>query len=379
GEALMRSRRKPLGFLPNAFMATLGFSLRCKNSDRVDLARRNPPQGIIDKAEWVEPERQTWAQTALIVLRWSAQVARNESAQLGAKPRCTLAAEGPFKLILRLFPQLCRSAKPFHAGLGEVQLLAAPVSCAVLDADETVALQRQHGAAQCGAIHDQLTGKSIDGHGPEPFQLGQDRKLCGAQSYCREVLVIELSDMTRGLPQSQAVAGMGEHRSVGGHGVSGGLDNRRICAHITRICAYVNRVRGATMIQGIAVTSNYDSSKPGGESSWLASYPSHLTQTWDLPSGDLVQVRPLRHDGGRLEEALGAELWGEIGYGEWWGGGGKVPPGWVDSMTHIDYHRHMAFAITTAVEGFGQFIGVGRYVADPDMQRAEFALVLADN
>src|SRR5215831_11821418 len=222
GEALMRSRRKPLGFLPNAFMATLGFSLRCKNSDRVDLARRNPPQGIIDKAEWVEPERQTWAQTALIVLRWSAQVARNESAQLGAKPRCTLAAEGPFKLILRLFPQLCRSAKPFHAGLGEVQLLAAPVSCAVLDADETVALQRQHGAAQCGAIHDQLTGKSIDGHGPEPFQLGQDRKLCGAQSYCREVLVIELSDMTRGLPQSQAVAGMGEHRSVGGHGVSGG-------------------------------------------------------------------------------------------------------------------------------------------------------------
>jgi len=133
------------------------------------------------------------------------------------------------------------------------------------------------------------------------------------------------------------------------------------------------------MIQGIAVTSNYDSSKPGGESSWLASYPSHLTQTWDLPSGDLVQVRPMRHDDGPLEEAFVRGLSRETGYRRMLRGGVKVTPEWVDSMTHIDYHRHMAFAITTAVEGFGQFIGVGRYVADPDMQRAEFALVLADD
>src|SRR5215470_1305229 len=105
----------------------------------------------------VEPERQTWRKTALSVLCGRGQVARNQRAQLSAKPRCTLAAEGPFKLILRLFPQLRRSAKPFRASLGEVQLLAAPVHGAVLDADETVALQRQHGSTQCGAIHDQLT------------------------------------------------------------------------------------------------------------------------------------------------------------------------------------------------------------------------------
>lgn len=133
------------------------------------------------------------------------------------------------------------------------------------------------------------------------------------------------------------------------------------------------------MVQGIAVTSDYDSGKPGGESSWLANYPSHLTQTWDLPSGDLVQVRPMRHDDGPLEEAFVRGLSRETGYRRMLRGGVKVTPEWVDSMTHIDYRRHMAFAITTAVEGFEQFIGVGRYVADPDMQRAEFALVLADD
>jgi acetyltransferase len=133
------------------------------------------------------------------------------------------------------------------------------------------------------------------------------------------------------------------------------------------------------MIQGTAVTSDYDSSKPDGESSWLASYPSHLTQTWELPSGEWVQVRPIRHDDGPLEEAFVRGLSPETGYRRMLKGGVKVTSEWIDSMTHIDYRRHMAFAVTTAVEGFEQFIGVGRYVVEPATQSAEFALVLADD
>ena len=128
-----------------------------------------------------------------------------------------------------------------------------------------------------------------------------------------------------------------------------------------------------------AVTSDHDSIKPRGEPSWLASYPSHLTQTWELPSGEWVQVRAMRHDDGPLEEAFVRGLSRDTGYRRMLRGGMKVTPEWIDSMTHIDYLRHMAFAVTTAVEGFEQFIGVGRYVVEPSTQRAEFALVLADD
>jgi acetyltransferase len=47
-------------------------------------------------------------------------------------------------------------------------------------------------------------------------------------------------------------------------------------------------------------------------------------------------------------------------------------------MTHIDYHRHMAFAVTTVSDGIEQFVGVGRYVVDAVKSSAEVALVLAD-
>jgi acetyltransferase len=59
-------------------------------------------------------------------------------------------------------------------------------------------------------------------------------------------------------------------------------------------------------------------------------------------------------------------------------GGTKVTPEWIDSMTHIDYHRHMAFAVTTVIDGVEQFVGVGRYVVDMATLSAEIALVLAD-
>jgi acetyltransferase len=58
--------------------------------------------------------------------------------------------------------------------------------------------------------------------------------------------------------------------------------------------------------------------------------------------------------------------------------GHKVTPEWIDSMTHIDYHRHMAFAVTTVNDGVEQFVGVGRYVVDAVTLSADVALVLAD-
>jgi acetyltransferase len=59
-------------------------------------------------------------------------------------------------------------------------------------------------------------------------------------------------------------------------------------------------------------------------------------------------------------------------------GGIKVTPEWIDSMTHIDYRRHMAFAVTTTIDGMEQFVGVARYVVDASKPNADIAIVLTD-
>ena len=117
---------------------------------------------------------------------------------------------------------------------------------------------------------------------------------------------------------------------------------------------------------------------PGSPSHWLHSYPAHLSQTWTLPSGQSLVVRPIRHDDGELEEAFVRALSLESRYQRMLSGGTKITPEWIDSMTHIDYHRHMAFAVTTAIDGNEQFVGVGRYVVDQLKPSADVALVLAD-
>ena len=119
-------------------------------------------------------------------------------------------------------------------------------------------------------------------------------------------------------------------------------------------------------------------SQPDSPSGWLHSYPAHLSRTWTLASGETLLVRPVRHDDGELEEAFVRSLSLESGYQRMLSGGTKVTPEWIDSLTHIDYERHMAFAVTKVSDGVEQFVGVARYVVDAATQSAEVALVLAD-
>jgi acetyltransferase len=110
----------------------------------------------------------------------------------------------------------------------------------------------------------------------------------------------------------------------------------------------------------------------------MSSYPAHLIRTWTLPSGETLIVRPIRHDDGALEEAFVRSLSRESGYQRMLSGGIKVTPEWLDRMTHIDYERHMAFAVTTSSEGAERFVAVGRYIVAAGERSAEFALVIAD-
>ena len=113
-------------------------------------------------------------------------------------------------------------------------------------------------------------------------------------------------------------------------------------------------------------------------SRWLHKYPAHLVRTWRLASGESFSLRPVRHDDGALEEAFVRDLSLESRYQRMLSGGVKVTPEWIESMTHIDYDRHMAFAVTTVRDGVEQFVGVARYVVDPAALRAEVAIVVGD-
>ena len=117
---------------------------------------------------------------------------------------------------------------------------------------------------------------------------------------------------------------------------------------------------------------------PQSPAHWLHSYPAHLSQTWTLASGESLSVRPVRHDDDDLEEAFVRALSLESRYQRMLSGGTKVTPEWIESMTHIDYRHHMAFAVTTVSDGVEKFVGVGRYVVDALTLNADIALVLAD-
>src|SRR3989442_11662329 len=176
-------------------------------------------------------------------------------------------------------------------------------------------------------------------------------------------------------------------RVLEGIGISSSLDNRCICPYITRIYAHVKwsptmeipemndrhveefpavpilcaEARCSDAQRAMVSDHRVRTGLPDRPAHWLQSYPAHLSRTWTLPSGQSLCVRPIRHDDGELEEAFVRALSLESRYQRMLSGGTKVTPEWIDSMTHIDYQRHMAIAVSTALDGVEQFVGVGRY------------------
>jgi len=117
---------------------------------------------------------------------------------------------------------------------------------------------------------------------------------------------------------------------------------------------------------------------PDSSSHWLHSYPAHLSQTWTLPSGQSVVVRPVRHDDGDRELAFVSALSLKSRYQRLLSGGVNVTPEWIDFMTRIDYRRHMAFAVTMPGDGTEQFVESVAMSSIHQGPAAEVALVLAD-
>lgn len=107
-------------------------------------------------------------------------------------------------------------------------------------------------------------------------------------------------------------------------------------------------------------------------------YPDHLVQRLTLGDGTPVTIRPIRPEDAGIEQEFVRNLSSESRYFRFMDTVRELSPRMLTHFTQVDYERHMALIAVTAGNGGEVQIAVARYVADDDLQRCEFAIVVAD-
>jgi len=107
-------------------------------------------------------------------------------------------------------------------------------------------------------------------------------------------------------------------------------------------------------------------------------YPSELEESWHLPSGLNVIVRPIKPEDANIEQDFVRNLSEQSRFFRFMRVMQELTPEMLARFTQIDYDREMAFiALSDGPTGTTE-LGVCRYVTNPDGDSAEFALVVAD-
>jgi acetyltransferase len=108
-------------------------------------------------------------------------------------------------------------------------------------------------------------------------------------------------------------------------------------------------------------------------------YPSELESTLTLRDGSEMRVRPIRPEDATMERAFVASLSEQTRYMRFQHHLPELTPQMLARFTQIDYDRELALV---ALEGSGEderIRGVARYVANPNVISAEFAIVVGDD
>jgi acetyltransferase len=108
-------------------------------------------------------------------------------------------------------------------------------------------------------------------------------------------------------------------------------------------------------------------------------YPAHLVSTWRARGGPEVTLRPIRPEDAEMEQAFVKSLSAETRYFRFMDTLRELTPQMLMRFTQIDYDREMAFVATAREAGREAEIGVARYIANPDGESCEFAVVIADS
>ncbi len=108
-------------------------------------------------------------------------------------------------------------------------------------------------------------------------------------------------------------------------------------------------------------------------------YPTELEESWQLPSGLDITIRPIKPEDAGIEQSFVRNLSEQSRFFRFMRMLQELTPEMLARFTQIDYDREMAF-IAVVSKGHEQIeVGVSRYVTNPDWLSAEFALVVADD
>lgn len=110
----------------------------------------------------------------------------------------------------------------------------------------------------------------------------------------------------------------------------------------------------------------------------ISPYPSHYQKKIKLRNGLEVLLRPIKPEDEPLEAGLFERLSKETIYFRFFGYMPNPDHATLSRFTHIDYDREMAIIAEVDFETSPKMIGVVRIIADPWMESAEFAIVVAD-
>src|SRR5690606_30733028 len=112
-------------------------------------------------------------------------------------------------------------------------------------------------------------------------------------------------------------------------------------------------------------------------------YPRELEETLTLLDGTRVRVRPIRPEDEPAHHAFHRRLQPEDVRFRFFNLVREVPHSQMARFTQIDYDREMAFIAQPVTDGAGpgapaagETLGVVRAIADPDGERAEFAIIV---
>ena len=111
-------------------------------------------------------------------------------------------------------------------------------------------------------------------------------------------------------------------------------------------------------------------------------YPVELARTLTLSDGATIEVRPIRPEDATLERSFVAGLSEESRYFRFFYRLHELTPQMLARFTQVDYDREMALVAVAhdpSTQGASRFVGVARYIANPDGESAEFAVVTADD
>jgi acetyltransferase len=107
-------------------------------------------------------------------------------------------------------------------------------------------------------------------------------------------------------------------------------------------------------------------------------YPIELVGDVALRDGTIVHLRPIMPEDGELERDFVHGLSEQTRYYRFFYRMHELTPAMLARFTQVDYDREMALVALADKGGTPEFVGVARYIGNPDHESAEFAVVAAD-